>query len=366
MIIEKNPPMDSYRCIFCCLAPAEMSFSLRVLSNPTEYPTYSDWAKRKFDSLSSNLRQEIEFFNDKYQWYFITDTVVYLMGEEETSIDNINILLSRLENIDVITFAYIFLGFSAYYSYSSCYEKIEGWFKNPNNISMEEMGPDAKYFHLEDIVYFFKNNNEVKRRLIHLYQQYWIEMFHKEWASIREYEYEAIRHQRLIFQHDDPIHYISTLHPDLVVKDDKIIFQKEPSFEMKIKDLKKLVIKPSIFVGSTLSGNIVNDKMTITLNLNFHLVKTSNPIASKTTDIISALNDSTRLRIIKVLWNCDATTKELSEIINVSASTISLHLKQLKEAELVTTKKVKKYVYYQLRKDRFYGIEKRIVQYLNY
>lgn len=363
MLTGSDDFKPDFKCVFCCLAPAEMSFSLRVLSNPTEYPQYSDWAKRKFDSLSSNLRQEIEFFNDRYKWYFITDTVVYLMGEDETSVDSINVLLSRLKDIDHVTFAYIFLGFSAYH-YG--YEKLEKWIAEPDMITLEEMGVHGHNFQLSDVIYFFKNIEEVKQRLIYLYQQYWTEMFHREWVGIREYEQNIIRHHRLKYQHDTPMHYLSSLHPDLLVENGKIVFKKDPPFEMAIKDIKTLVLKPSIFVGSTLSGNIVQDKLTITLNLNFHTVKTSNPISDSVADVVAALNDPTRLRIIKVLWNCDAATKDLAEILSISPSTASLHLKQLKTAGLVTTKKVKKYVYYQLRKDRFYGIEKKLIKYLSY
>ena len=115
-----------------------------------------------------------------------------------------------------------------------------------------------------------------------------------------------------------------------------------------------------------MSGNIVNDKITITYNLNFHQVKTNDPIDDSIFEIIKAADDKSRLRIIKILWNCDTTTKILSEITGLSAGTISIHLKILKDANLVTTRKVGKYVYYQLRKDRFYNLDKKIIRYLSY
>ena len=241
-----NADKSAIKCIFCCMAPAEMSFSLRVLANPSEYPQYSNWAKLKFDSLSSNLKQEIDFFNTRYQWYFITDVVVHLMGEEETSVDNINILLERMNKIDDITFAYIFLGFSAH-NYG--YDKLNEWISNPDILMIEDMGPQGEYFQIEDVRYFLKNVNSIKNRIINLYKQYWTELFHKEWLSIREFEENAIRFQRIKYQHLGLIDYLNSLHNDLVIEDNLLSFKNNKAIQIDMQKLKFIVIKPSIFVG---------------------------------------------------------------------------------------------------------------------
>lgn len=360
---KPSPLTNKFKCIFCCLAPAEMSFSLRILANPAENPVYTNWAKRKFDGLSSNLKQEIEFFNNHYQWYFITDTAIYLIGEEEICMDDISVLLSRLKELDRLTFAYIFLGLSTS-GYGA--EILESCFDAPEHMDETLLHSLEKYIKKEDIFYFFKHVEEIRQRLIHLYRQYWVEMFRQEWRELRNYEQEIVTYQKIQYQHDDPIHYLQHLHPDLSVEEGILKFQKEDPFKIKIEDIRTLVIKPSVFVGETLSGNIVGDKVTITLNQNFHRVKTARPLLTSMADLISVLDDTSRLRIIKILWNYDATTKELSEILELSPGTVSLHLKMMREAGLVTSRKVRKYVYYQLRKDKFYGMEQKLLRYLMY
>ena len=191
-------------------------------------------------------------------------------------------------------------------------------------------------------------------------------MFHKEWRDIRSYEQDTIKYQRLKYQNEEPLTYLSGLHPDLIIRDGVLLFNKPDPFSIKLKDIRVLVIKPSVFVGNVLSGNILHDKVTITLNLNFNQVKTEEKIAPAMANLLMILADPTRMRIIKILWNYDATTKELAEITGLSPATISLHLKQMREADLVMTRKFKKYVYYQLRKDRFYGMERKLIRYFYY
>lgn len=57
-------------------------------------------------------------------------------------------------------------------------------------------------------------------------------------------------------------------------------------------------------------------------------------------------NDEIRLKILKILWNGQATTQSLAEILHLLPSAVSLHLKQLKEASLVNCYKEGKFVYY--------------------
>ncbi len=88
------------------------------------------------------------------------------------------------------------------------------------------------------------------------------------------------------------------------------------------------------------------------LNLNYRALQVSKPIPDSYFQLMRVLSDESRFKILKVLWNGEATTKEISDILRLSPSTISLHLKMLREADLVTSSKIKKFVYYRLKKDK--------------
>jgi len=355
---------NQIKFVFCTLAPIEMAFSLRMLANPSAYPEMSVWAKHKFDSLSTGLKNEIMFFNDHLQWYFISDLLVDLIAEEEVCIDDISVLIDRLRDCDEVRFLYFLLGLTV--------EDID--LKHLRDIVERREKPSddffskaTKFISKENVYLLLVHTRERKTRLIDLLERYWAEGFYNDWKKIREYENDAKRMERIKYQHDDQIHYLATLHPDLLVRDNTLIFDRpDDRFSISMDKLKTIVIKPSVFVENRLNGNIVDDKATITIRLNFHTVMTSAPAPVNLSMLIGILNDPSRLRIVKVLWNYDSTTKELAEILNLSPTTVSLHLKQMKEGNFVTTQKIGKYVYYQLRKDMFYGLDQRLQHYLNY
>ena len=360
-MLRKEQPV---KFIFCTLAPIEMAFSLRMLANPSAYPEMSTWAKRKFDSLSTGLKNEIMFFNDHFQWYFIADLIVDLIAEEEVCVDDIFVLIERLKTCSKERFLYVVLGLTVENIEISYIEKIVKTGERP---SEEFFSKATKFISEENVEYLLKHIEEVRNRLIDLVERSWTESFYKDWRKIRGFENDTIRMEQIKYQHEGPSRYLSTLHPDLIIKDKMLIFNRPgDTFSIPVDKIKTVVIKPSVFAEDRLNGNIVDSKVTITKRLNFHTVMTASPAPINLSMVISILNDPSRLRIVKVLWNYDSTTKELAEILNLSPTTVSLHLKQMKKNNFVTTQKMGKYVYYQLRKDQFYNIDQKLQRYLRY
>lgn len=64
-----------------------------------------------------------------------------------------------------------------------------------------------------------------------------------------------------------------------------------------------------------------------------------------------ALSDPTRRQILKLLRRGDKTAGEISERFDVSPPAISRHLTVLKEAQLVSSRRDGKFIYYSLTLD---------------
>lgn len=64
--------------------------------------------------------------------------------------------------------------------------------------------------------------------------------------------------------------------------------------------------------------------------------------------ILKALGDDTRLRIINILSHGDLCVCEIEEVLGISQSNASRHLNKLMNAKLVTYYKEAKYVYYKI------------------
>lgn len=64
--------------------------------------------------------------------------------------------------------------------------------------------------------------------------------------------------------------------------------------------------------------------------------------------VIKALRDPNRVKIIKILEHGKLCVCEIQEVLQVSQSTASKHLKNLEEAGLLNSRKEGVWVYYQL------------------
>ena len=71
----------------------------------------------------------------------------------------------------------------------------------------------------------------------------------------------------------------------------------------------------------------------------------------KIVQILKALGDETRIKIINILRNGPLCVCEIEAILEITQSNASRHLNKLMNASLVTYYKEAKYVYYKLNED---------------
>jgi ArsR family transcriptional regulator len=71
----------------------------------------------------------------------------------------------------------------------------------------------------------------------------------------------------------------------------------------------------------------------------------------RTSEIIKALSDPTRLRIVSLLRHGELCVCDLTEALQVPQSTVSRHLSSLKNAGWVRGRRSGKWMHYLLRKD---------------
>ncbi|URZ09193.1 ArsR/SmtB family transcription factor [Clostridium felsineum] len=67
--------------------------------------------------------------------------------------------------------------------------------------------------------------------------------------------------------------------------------------------------------------------------------------------VMKALSDETRMRILNLLQKGEMCVCELEVVLNISQSNASRHLTKLTTAKIVDFHKVNKYVYYKINKD---------------
>lgn len=79
---------------------------------------------------------------------------------------------------------------------------------------------------------------------------------------------------------------------------------------------------------------------------------------TRLSDTFKMFGDSTRIRILWTLFDCELSVSEISERLDMSQSAISHQLRTLKQARLVTARRDGKNTYYALDDDHV----KRIIE----
>ena len=70
-------------------------------------------------------------------------------------------------------------------------------------------------------------------------------------------------------------------------------------------------------------------------------------------ETFKALSDPVRREILVLLKDGKRSAGDIAKEFDISAATISYHLNQLKKADLITERKVKNFIYYQLNTSVF-------------
>ena len=85
----------------------------------------------------------------------------------------------------------------------------------------------------------------------------------------------------------------------------------------------------------------------------------------RVSNLYKVFSDETRLKILNALLNTELCVCDISDILNMSHSSISHQLKTLRDMKLVKTKKIGKSVYYSLIDNHIEKIIRIGVEHIN-
>lgn len=74
-------------------------------------------------------------------------------------------------------------------------------------------------------------------------------------------------------------------------------------------------------------------------------------VAAQLAELFSALGDTSRVRIIAALTEGELNVSALAEIVGISESAVSHHLRHLRQMRLVRGRKTGRYVFYSIDDD---------------
>jgi DNA-binding transcriptional ArsR family regulator len=325
----------------------EMLCSLHVLTNPEHHMERVKWARKLKGVMDSRLYDEIMYFGRNFSEYL---TVMDFERHTEAFNDlNVMTAIEAISEIKADDFLYVMLreDISKEDIRSSIARKSPGKL----NITKEQGS-------------VFMDPEGFRRRLISCLKEYYYLHFEKELRYIEPVLIRALKRHVEQYGSLGLYGYVDTLHNRIEVSDDAFYFHKYTKLEMPFKDLRSIVFTPGSFIDPhLLIGRYGKD--TLHLHIRVHLAETLQDVPLDLLNIMKALGDDTRLKIIKMIYKKASSTQSLSRELGLTEACISKHLKALHEAEILYKERQGNYIYYRLNTMVLDRIPMDIYQYLD-
>lgn len=184
---------------------------------------------------------------------------------------------------------------------------------------------------LVDINNYSKDINDIDLNISKFWQNY----FGTEIAKNNKLIYEKTIEISKDIETYDIIPYLLKISDRIEkISEETLKFQIKPDHQVNIRDITNVIVMPSIFASRNLTFWHNGNDYLFYISINSSQqqpIEPSDMLMLKT----MALNDRTRLKMLKILSAGNYSTGNMAEMLNVNASTISRHFKLFKDAGYV-------------------------------
>ena len=327
----------------------EMVCSLHVMSDMSHHSDCAFLTAPIVDAMQPELASELAFFSDHaYQWLFIMDLFSEIVASDSYSPN-----ADPVENLQKLTehnnddFAYLYLGTTL-----NTLEEIRAWICEPKRLEQEENLPLFQYIDKSDVYYFITHVDTVKLQLTHALIQYWNQHFSSLWDHLKRCSQNEIASCKQKMSMQSIFHLLSE-RDGIVISGNTIHIPRYPHLNVSLTDISELTVLFSAFTKAHTLLHIHKPYFFVYQYIPVPVAYNQQEVPSALPEIFHVLGDKTRLNILLIIKDQGKSTKDLTEILNLSPSTVSKHLSILKGAELVECTKGKKFTYYKAQKAKF-------------
>ena len=338
LIKGEYAPASSFQSVEVKHSPVvEMVASLRVLADASNHLQWNTWAHDTLALMGEDLSEELEFLSDvTMQWSLMLDFVCYI---ERHNIDSAERFIASIESLDRVDFVYGLL--SGLIPRRVIREAFKG-----NLDLLETDSPIFRhYVSVERARDLIVNEESYRHRIAAFLTKYWECVFSSTWQRIGVAELDCLASERRLLNQVGAEHYIESCHDQVRVEKDVIRLQKQVELDYRRSDIKSVVIIISTFIAPDVMVSLVDGCLTLSKGVGL-VIREKAEISEEISLFLKAIGSAMKFRILFELQASPKTTKELAEILNVAPSSISAHLHQMREAELVYPQRVQNAVYY--------------------
>ena len=317
----------------------ELFRSLHVLLNSRHHGTNIDWVIRIQNKLTKEFYENLHYFQLFYELgvspILLCDFRYHATTIEE-EIQNLKKFLDELSTAQLI-------------------EHLEKVISDRENSFIPTLarGLEWKNFSLNKdnqlLSDLRKDASSVYQHLFSFVDWYRQEIFDETWKSkdIQRKLLTEIQHQASFLRESGFKAMFNHLQIDRIHwRKDRLLIIKPFNKDIQLKDSDSIMLLPSYFIWPHLFVESFNQGIAVTYDIT-EQPSYYNATPENLITIFKALSDPVRLQIMNYVIDKPSTTQSLAQILVMSNSSVSRHLQILKEANLLTTTKAKKFVLYE-------------------
>ena len=317
----------------------ELFRSLHVLLNSRHHGTNIDWVIRIQNKLTKEFYENLHYFQLFYELgvspILLCDFRYHATTIEE-EIQNLKKFLDELSTAQLI-------------------EHLEKVISDRENSFIPTLarGLEWKNFSLNKdnqlLSDLRKDASSVYQHLFSFVDWYRQEIFDETWKSkdIQRKLLTEIQHQASFLRESGFKAMFNHLQIDRIHwRKDRLVIIKPFNKDIQLKDSDSIMLLPSYFIWPHLFVESFNQGIAVTYDIT-EQPSYYNATPENLITIFKALSDPVRLQIMNYVIDKPSTTQSLAQILVMSNSSVSRHLQILKEANLLTTTKAKKFVLYE-------------------
>ncbi len=316
----------------------ELFRSLHVLLNPRHHGMHIEWALEAKQKLSNFFFNDLHYFSLFYE----LGTPPVLFNNFQTLSPNLDTEIQQLQSYLATIDPKIIL---------TSLRKVSN---DRENQFIPEL---AKGLEWQDFNLAENNNlladlksdpQKVYQHLFSFIDEYRHQVFDQTWDanSLAGFLLNEIKQQSEYLRQHGFVGLVNHLQVDRIHwQNHQLVVTKPFTETINLSDQDAILLMPSYFIWPHLFVDHFQHGVVINYDALNKQRATVSP--DKLAGIFKALSDTVRLKIMKYLADQPYTTQALGQILTMSESTVSHHLKLLKEAGVVDTVKKGKFVLYQ-------------------
>lgn len=329
-------------------AAQEMLWSLHVLSDPSHHQNLLSWALRVNSSLAPDLLKEVQDISASFdQWSPFLELVEALEGEKNASWEQ---LQAELAKMGQALFVYYALGRRV--TVGELIKVIRQPALVEGFISSHELAGEKEMFRK-----LLANPEEVRRKFLGTLEGYWQQSFSSEMNRLEEVFLESLQDKIGVFRQSGLAELLSSLGLGFKqvgqgIEGEAVVGEEIIPIHLGLEDVQRIIVMPSVFAAPHLFPVYREKVLTLRYQCPYPEESQAQPHldGEKLLQILKALADGTRLRILQMIAKGPKYTGEIAQELGFSEPTVSRHMKLLKSAGLVQITRADNFIYYSLDK----------------